>query len=91
MTLGLPDELHESMRRHPHIKWSEVARRAFQQELSRLEIYDQLLAGSTLTEQDAVALGREIRRSAARKTAAGINAGKKTRSSASRKRANTRE
>jgi hypothetical protein len=27
ITLSVPDELHVRMRKHPEIKWSEVARR----------------------------------------------------------------
>jgi hypothetical protein len=65
MTFSLPDEVHQEMRAHPHIKWSEVARRAILAELERLHLHDQLLAASRLTEEDAVALGREVRRRAA--------------------------
>ena len=67
MTLSLPEELHREMRSHPEIKWSEVARRAIQRELERLHTYDRLLSASALTERDAVAMGREIRRAAARR------------------------
>jgi hypothetical protein len=66
VTLAVPKELHEEMRSHPEIKWSEVARQAFQREVDRLHIYDRLLAHSRLSEEDAVQLGRRIRRSAAR-------------------------
>ncbi len=67
MTLSLPDELHREMCAHPEVKWPEVARRAIQRELDRLHAYDRLLSGSALTERDAVALGREARRSASRR------------------------
>lgn len=67
MTLSLPEELHREMRSHPEVKWSEVARRAIQRELERLHTYDRLFSGSALTERDAVALGREVRRAAARR------------------------
>ena len=49
MTFSLPDELHERLRRHPEVKWADVARRAFQQELDKIEILDKLFAGSTMT------------------------------------------
>jgi hypothetical protein len=68
MTLSLPAELHREMRAHPEIKWAEVARTAIRAQLSRLELYDRLLSSSKLTRADAVGLGREIRRSAARRT-----------------------
>jgi hypothetical protein len=67
VTLAVPKELHKEMRSHPEIKWSEVARQAFQREVDRLHIYDRLLANSRLTEKDAVELGRSIRRAAARR------------------------
>ncbi len=66
MTLSLPEDLHREMHAHPEVKWAEVARRAIQRELDRLHAYDRLLAGSALTERDAITLGREVRRSAAR-------------------------
>lgn len=67
VTLAVPRELHAEMRRHPEIKWSEVARQAFQRELDRINILDRLLANSKLTEKDAVELGRRINRAVARR------------------------
>ncbi len=67
MMLSLPEELHREMRSHPEVNWPEVARRAFQLELERLHIYDRLLSRSALTERDAIALGRKVRRGAARR------------------------
>jgi hypothetical protein len=68
MTFSLPGDLHREMRAHPDVKWAEVARRAIERELRRLHMYDRLLAGSRLTERDAVELGRQARRAAARRT-----------------------
>lgn len=62
MTFSVPDDLHREMRAHPDVKWSEVARSALRREVERLHYLDQLLAGSKLTDVDAVALGRAIRR-----------------------------
>ena len=62
MTLSLPDELHREMRRHKDIRWAEIARRALAREVERLHIYDRLLAKSHLTAEDAVQIGRRIRR-----------------------------
>ena len=66
-TLSLPEELHREMRLHPEVEWSKVVRHAIQRELERLHTYGRLLSGSALTERDAVALGREVRRAAARR------------------------
>ncbi len=37
ITLSIPEDLLERMRRHPEIKWSEVARRAIRRYLMELE------------------------------------------------------
>lgn len=66
MTFSLPDDLHKEMRAHPQIKWSEVAREAIRKEIERQHLHDKMLEGSKLTEEDAVDLGRRIRRNAAR-------------------------
>lgn len=62
MTFAVPEELHKEMRRHKDVRWSEIARRALAREISRLHIYDRILADSLLTEADAIQLGRAIRR-----------------------------
>ncbi|MDE1821461.1 MAG: hypothetical protein KGJ23_10070 [Euryarchaeota archaeon] len=67
MTLALPEELHREMRKHPEIKWAEVVRRAIAREVDRLQVYDRLLAGSKMTEEEAVRLGRIINKAAARR------------------------
>ncbi len=67
VTLAVPEELHQEMRRHPEIKWSEVARRAFQRELERLNMLDRLLSNSRLNEKDAVEIGRRINKAMARR------------------------
>ncbi len=67
VTLAVPKELHAEMRRHPEIRWSEVARMAFQNEVDRLHVLDRLFEASRLTERDAADLGKSIRRAAARR------------------------
>jgi len=37
MTMAIPDELHTKMKKHSEIKWTEVAREAFQRKLTLLE------------------------------------------------------
>ncbi|HKN06169.1 MAG TPA: hypothetical protein VJ021_01000 [Thermoplasmata archaeon] len=68
MTFSLPEELHKEMKAHPEIKWAEVARSAIRTQLGRLNVYDRLLGSSRLTPSDAVQVGREIRRSASRRS-----------------------
>ena len=67
MTLAIPEELHEIMRRHGKIKWSEVARQALWNEAKKMELMDRILKKSKLTEKDALEIGRKINREIAKK------------------------
>ena len=54
MTLAIPDDLMEVIRKHKEIKWSEVARQALTDKANELKLMDQILYRSTLTERDAI-------------------------------------
>lgn len=62
LTLAIPDDLKAKMKRFPEINWSEVARQAIAEKTRVLVQMQQLVSKSTLTESDAVALGRDIKR-----------------------------
>lgn len=64
MTLSLPEQLHKKMKQHPELKWSDVARQAFEKKLKNLETLawmNKVLANSKLTEEDAERIGHEIK------------------------------
>jgi hypothetical protein len=67
VTLAVSDELRKIMKRHPEIKWSEVARQAMWQYAKRLEMMDNVTKKSELTEKDALEIGRTIKASLAAK------------------------
>ena len=67
MTLAIPEELHKIIKRHKEIKWTEIARQAMWEQARKLELMDNLLSKSELTEEDALELGRKIRREIAKK------------------------
>ena len=67
MTLAIPEDLHEIMKKHSEIKWSEVARHAIWEKARKLELMDKLLANSKLTEEDALRIGREVNKGIARR------------------------
>ncbi len=52
MTLSIEDDLRKRMKKHPQIKWSEVARTAIRQQLDDIEETEKLALGSRLTEKD---------------------------------------
>ena len=67
MTLAVPDDLKHKMEEHPEINWSEVARQAFKQKLSDLEFLMEFKADSTMTEEEALKLGKELKRKLAKR------------------------
>ena len=67
MTLAVPEDLHAIMKKYDTIKWSEIARKALWDQARKLELMDKLLAKSTLTEEDALEIGRKINRGIAKR------------------------
>jgi hypothetical protein len=66
MTLAIPEDLHNIMKKHSEIKWSEVARQAIWTQARKLELMDNLLSKSEFTEKDALILGRKIKQGIAK-------------------------
>lgn len=62
MTLAVPDELKKKMEKFPEMNWSEVARNAFKQKVEDMEFIKRFKENSTLTEEDALRLGKEVSR-----------------------------
>ena len=61
-TFNIPDDLKRKMDLHPEFNWSEVARQAFKQKIEDFEFLEKVSAKSDLTEEDAVELGRKVRK-----------------------------
>ena len=61
MTLSVPEKLHKEMAIHTEIKWSDVARQAFEKKVQELHWMDKVLAKSTLTEKDAEEIGHKVK------------------------------
>ena len=67
MTLAIPEDLHKIIKKHKEIKWTEIARQAMWEQARKLELMDNLLSKSELTEKDALEIGRKIKREIAKK------------------------
>ena len=63
MTLAVSPELKKRMDKFEHINWSAVARQAFEKQLTDLEVIRKITEHSTLTEKDALELGRMVNKS----------------------------
>ena len=62
MTISVPDDLYEIMKKHREIKWSEIARRAMWEYAKKLELLDSLLGNSELTDEDVSELAKKIKK-----------------------------
>ena len=62
VTIQIPDDLKRRMEKHEIINWSAVARHAFEKQLSDLEFFKEFTKDSTMTEEDAIRLGRQVSR-----------------------------
>jgi hypothetical protein len=67
VTLAVPEDLYQIMQKHKDIRWSEVARQAMWEKARKMEVMEKLLAKSNLTEEDALEIGRKIKKSIAQK------------------------
>ena len=67
MTLAVPSELKHKMETFPEMNWSEVARQAFMQRIKDLEFLKKFKSDSTMTEEDALRLGRELNKNLAKR------------------------
>ncbi|MBI3291782.1 MAG: hypothetical protein HYZ73_03095 [Elusimicrobia bacterium] len=57
----MPADLRAKMKLFPEINWSEVARQAILLKTRQLEQLNRLFSKSTLTEQDTIDIGRQIK------------------------------
>ena len=67
LTLAVPEELKQKIKTFPEMNWSEVARQAFMQKIKDLEFLKKFKSDSTLTEEDALRLGRELNKNLAKR------------------------
>ncbi|MGM5482711.1 MAG: hypothetical protein ACQESF_04580 [Nanobdellota archaeon] len=52
VTLSIPNDLHDRMKKHSEIRWSEVIRKTITEKINTLDMMDRLTNKSKLTETD---------------------------------------
>ncbi|MDP1729355.1 MAG: hypothetical protein Q8L27_04085 [archaeon] len=67
ITLAVPDDIRKKMKEFPDISWSEVARQAIIKKVEILERFTEFSKKSSLTEDDAITLGRELNKRIAKR------------------------
>jgi len=63
LTLAISEKLHEKMKKHSEIRWSEVVRKTISSKINDLELLDKLTKKSGLTMSDVEALSSKINKS----------------------------
>ena len=66
MTLSIPEEIHEAMKKHKEIRWSEIARNSIMEHVKKLEIMDKITSKSRLTMKDVMEIDKKIKSSMAK-------------------------
>ena len=67
ITLSVPKEMKNEMNNFQDINWSAVARQAIKNRLIMLERFKEFTKDSTLTEEDALRLGKELNKNLAKR------------------------
>ncbi len=67
ITLAVPEEIKKEMDEFPEMNWSAVAREAIKHRILLLKKFKAFAADSTMTEADAIELGRKVNRGLAKK------------------------
>lgn len=67
ITLSVSEELKKEMDKFPEINWSAVARKEIEKRLELLKKFNEFTKESTLTESDALRLGKAVNTSLAKR------------------------
>lgn len=67
ITLAVPSELKHDMDEFPEMNWSAVAREAIKQKITLLKKFREFTKDSTMTEEDALRLGRKVNQAVAKR------------------------
>jgi len=62
LTLSIPNELHERMKMHSEIRWSEIVRKTITQKVDALDVLDRIASKSKLTKKDIDEISHKINR-----------------------------
>ena len=67
ITLSIPEEVHEKMKEHTEIRWSEVIRLVIQKKIADLELMERFTSKSKLTMKDADEISKNIDKNVSKK------------------------
>ena len=61
VTLAIPNDLHEKMKLHSEIRWSEVVRKSISRKVEMLDAMNTIANKSRLTKKDVDEISKKIR------------------------------
>ncbi len=61
ITLAIPDDLHQKMKTHSEIRWSEVVRKSISQKVEMLDAMNRIASKSKLTQKDVDEISKKIK------------------------------
>ena len=61
LTLAIPEDLHEKMKHHSEIRWSEVVRKSISQKIELLDAMNKIASKSKLTKKDVDEISKKIK------------------------------
>lgn len=61
LTLAIPEDLHERMKHHPEIRWSEVVRKSISQKVELLDAMNKIASKGKLTKKDVDEISSKIK------------------------------
>ena len=67
ITLSIPEDLHEKMKSHSEIRWSEVVRKTLSEKVELLEAMDKIAKKSKLTQKDVDEIAEKVDSAVAKK------------------------
>ena len=62
VTLAIPEDLHQRMKKHSEIRWSEVVRKTISEKIEDLELMERIVSKSKLTKKDVDEIAHKIDR-----------------------------
>lgn len=67
ITLSIPKELHDKIKKHNEVRWSQLVRDILQKKISEMELAEEIVSKSKLTSEDAFEIGEEIKKGIAKR------------------------
>jgi Arc/MetJ-type ribon-helix-helix transcriptional regulator len=66
VTVSVPTQIKQQMDTLTEVNWSEVARKAFVKRIQDQKLFEKLVEHSTMTQEDSIKLGRDLKRDIAK-------------------------